>query len=188
VTTTLSDAIQAAKIREWDVHEQKLAAELKLHVPAPVLTADVLARVDIWAKWCASKRVRKCPGRPASVAAFLLEQNALGVSAQVEVSLLEAIEAIHNHHNLSNPCATPVVNAALDQIVKSVPPRWDKDERAEWARLPPLVREAISRREKERDAAVRRSQNAAAEVRKKRHNGADESVKYKEVENETHTQ
>jgi hypothetical protein len=163
VTATLSDAIQRAKILEWDAAEQKMAERFKLD--APVLSKDLLERHDLFAKWCTSKHVRKCPAKPATVAAFLLEQHALGASAQVVVAMLAAIEAIRQYHMLSNPCATAVVNAALDQIVKVEPPRsWNKDEKAEWAKLSPLVREAISRREKDRDRALRIAQNKAAKA------------------------
>jgi hypothetical protein len=51
--------------------------------------------------------------------------------------------------------------------------------------LPPDTREIISRREQQRDKALRRLQNEAA---KRRHNGADESVKHKEEVNETLSQ
>jgi hypothetical protein len=45
----------------------------------------------------------------------------------------------------------------------------------------------IAEREAQRDPAVRKAQNELAEA-KKRHNGADETVKHKEVENHDHSQ
>ena len=48
---------------------------------------------------------------------------------------------------------------------------------------PPDIRSTISRRMREVEIALRRAQNDAAEA-KKRHNGADETVKHKEVEND----
>jgi hypothetical protein len=159
--TDLANAIQRAKVAEWDAAEQQMAARFKLD--PLVLSKDLLERHDLWAKWCAGKHVRKCPARPQAVATFVLEQNALGASAQVVVAMVEAIDAIHQYHGLSSPCATRVVNVVLEQILKVEPPRsWGRDERAEWAKLPPLVREAITRRERDRDLALRRAQNKAA--------------------------
>jgi hypothetical protein len=81
--------------------------------------------------------------------------------------MLEAITALHDYHNLSNPCATRVVNLALEQIVHpEIPRSWTKDERAEWAKLPPPVRDAIARRENDRDRAVRRAQSELAELKR----------------------
>ena len=52
--------------------------------------------------------------------------------------------AAHDSHSLSNPTATAVVTAALDQIIKSEPPRgWPKEGRVQWAKLPPDIRLAI---------------------------------------------
>jgi hypothetical protein len=155
--------------------EQRVAERLKLDVPAPLLTQDVLGRFDIFANWCANKSVRKCPAKPHVVAAFILDQGDLGASTPVLVAMVEAIEAVHNHHSLSNPCATQIVNAALNRTVEIDPPRsWNAEEKGQWARLPARVREAISRTEQARDKGFRRAQNAAAE--KQRRNGADKTV------------
>jgi hypothetical protein len=183
----LAAQLEQAKIREriarWDANEQKLLQEHNL--PKAQLSSDTLARCDVWGKWCEARGVRKCPCKPWVVASYLLEQSANGVPAQVLVAMLEAISALHDYHNLSNPCATRVVNLALEQVVHpEIPRSWDKNERAEWARLPPPVRDAIARRENDRDKELRRLQARAAEA-KKRHNGADETVKHKEVEHET---
>jgi hypothetical protein len=104
VTVTLTDAIHAAKQREqiarWDAGEARLAAELKFDGPRPTLAKDVLERLDIFGKWCASKQVRKCPAKPATVAAFVLEQFGLGAHPQIIVAMVQAIEALHDYHGL----------------------------------------------------------------------------------------
>ena len=173
---TLSDAITQAKQREhiakWDEGERKLAAELR-----PVnaqITEDVVTRFSVFGKWCMAKSVRKLPAKPATVAAFVLEQRDLGATPQIILSLLAAIEAVHNSHSLSNPCATAIVDEALEEIVRSDPPRsWNRDEKAEWARLPPSVRDAVTRRENDRDKELRRLQS---ELAKLRHDSAAEPV------------
>lgn len=160
----LADAIEQAKIRDrvarWDANEQKLLQEPKLALPKTQLSADTLARCDIWGKWCEARGVRKCPCKPWVVASYLLEQSANGVPAQVLVAMLEAITALHDYHNLSNPTATRIVNLALEQVVHpEIPRSWNRNERAEWAKLPPPVRDAIARRENDRDKELRQLQN-----------------------------
>ena len=105
------------RFADWDAHEQEMAARFKLD--APVLSRIYWSGLIFLQSGVPARFVRKCPAKPAMVATFLLEQSALGASAQVVVAMLAAIEAIHQHHMLSNPCATAVVDAALDQIVKS---------------------------------------------------------------------
>jgi hypothetical protein len=90
------------------------------------------------------------------------------------MALLAAIEAAHDSHSLSNPTATAVVRQALDKIIKSEAPRsWDKEQKAEWAKLPPEIREAITMRENDRDAAVHRKMNDIAKLRKRLMSEAD---------------
>lgn len=117
--TGLANAIEQAKIRDriarWDQNEQQLLQGHNL--PKTQLSADTLARCDVWGKWCEARGVRKCPAKPWVIASYLAEQSANGVPAQNLVAMLEAITALHDYHNLSNPCATRVVNLALEQIV-----------------------------------------------------------------------
>jgi hypothetical protein len=174
---TLAEQLEQAKIRErmarWDANEQAL---LQGHdLPKAQLSADTLNRCDVWGKWCEARGVRKAPAKSWVVASYLVEQSANGVPAQVLVAMLEAISALHDYHNLSNPCATRVVNLALEQIVHpEIPRSWTREERAEWIKLPPPVRDAIGRRENDRDRAVRRAQTELAKL--KRHSDADESA------------
>jgi hypothetical protein len=173
---SLAQEIERAKQREqiakWDEGERKLAAELR-PVKVPI-TQDVVTRFSVFGKWCMARSVRKLPAKPTTVAAFCLEQRDLGAIPQIILALLAAIEAVHNSHSLSNPCATAIVDEALKEIVRSDPPRsWRADERAEWARLPPPVRDAITRREADRDREVRRVQSELARLR---HDSAVEPV------------
>ena len=167
----LADELQKAKQREqiakWDDGERRLS-EGFADIPRQQLSADFAARFHIFSEWAVAKQVRKCPAKPATVAAFILEHNALGVPPQQTIAILKAIEEQHDYHNLSNPTTTQVVRAAINQIIKVEPPRsWNKEEKAEWALLPPAVREAITRRESEREVALRRAQNKLADERKR---------------------
>jgi hypothetical protein len=173
VTESLTAALQRAKIQAWDEAEQRLAAELKLDVSAPVLSTDLLERWDRFAIWTASRGVRKCPARPATCAAYCLAQHEMGATAQAILAMLAAIEAIHDHHNLPNPVRTAIARAALGMIVKVDPPKsWPAADRVLFAQLDPAIRQIIADRERDRDRALRRLQNEAAESRKAATNGA----------------
>ena len=189
MTATLTDAIEAAKQREqiarWDAAEARLLDGFEFAPPKTSLSADVLARLDIWGKWTASKQVRKCPAKSHVVAKFVIEQSELGASPQIILALVDAIAQLHLYHELSNPTVTPWVHHALNMVVRTDPPRsWPREDRVLFATLDPAIRRIIADRERDRDRELRRLQNAAAEVRKKRHNGADETVKHKDDQNE----
>ncbi len=186
MTVSLADQIAAAKHREWAVNAQDMAARFNLDPLA--ISKEVLERHEAWARWCADRRVCSCPAQPAAVATFLLEQSALGASTEVVIATLKAIQTIHDFHNLSNPCATRLVNHVLEQIVTAETPNWNKDEKAAWAKLPMLVREAISRRERDRDRVLRTAQNRAAESRKAVTNGTAKSESVQSEGNENHGQ
>jgi hypothetical protein len=167
----LADEIEKAKQREqiaaWDRGEAELRNGLGLDIPKSQLSTDLLARMALFSEFCAERSCRKLPAKPHTVAAFVLDRASRGERVQVVLSLLAAIEAVHDNAGLSNPTKTQAVNAALATIVKAEPPRsWSKEERAEWARLPPGVRHAISRHEGDRDRELRRKQNEYAELKR----------------------
>ena len=177
MTVTLTDAIQAAKQREqiqkWDAGDAEVAAELPIKPSRPVLSADVVERFNRFSAFAASKSARKLPARPTTVAAFILDQNNLGVPVERIVSVLNAVQEVHDAHSLASPVACRITRAALELVVKTEPPRgWTKAEKADWALLPPDIRSIVSRRMRETEIALRRAQNEAAELRK-RHNGAE---------------
>ena len=189
MTATLTDAIEAAKQREqiarWDAGE----ARLKLDIPRPALAKDVLERLDIFGKWAASKSVRKCPAKPHVVAAFCIEQHEMGATAQVILSLLAAIEALHDYHSLSNPVRVAVVRAVLEQIVKIEPPRsWPAEDKVLFAQLDPAIRRIIAEREIERDRGLRRLQNKAAAERRQTAEPKFKSVKSEGIDTNGYSQ
>jgi hypothetical protein len=153
----------------FDNGERILASELPFEWKPPTLASDELTRVGRWLAWAREKCVRACPAKPSSVAAFVVHEHALGTPAQQIISLLEAIAKFHDHHNASCPCATSIVRTALDEIVIGVeaPRSWSKEEKIEWALLPPDIREVVARREQQRDTALRRKQNKLAEEKKR---------------------
>lgn len=67
---------------------------------------------------------------------------------------------------LADPGATTNVADPAQQPTIEPPRSWSKEEKAEFATYPPEAQEKIARREQERDTAIRRAQNEAAEQRK----------------------
>ncbi len=169
MTATLSEAIEQAKQREaiarWDAGEARLAAELPIR-PHPIeLSTDVRSCLDGFNRWAESKSARRAPAKPTTVAAFFLDQAALGASAQHLLAQADAIEKLHDKFGLANPVRTAVVREALDLIIKVDPPRsWPSEDKVLFATLDPVIRQIIAERERERDTAVRRAQNKAAKA------------------------
>jgi hypothetical protein len=177
----LARAKERQQLQEWQANEQKLAESLG-PIAKPDIGQDVRDRLAIFIAFCKSHNVRHCPARPATVAAFAKAEAANGRDPQGIVSLLAAVSALHDHHSLANPTATTVVGAALNQVIEIEPaPRsWRADEKSEWAKLPPDIRQAIARREEQRDQALRQAQNRLAEERKRLQSGADKPVQTNE--------
>jgi hypothetical protein len=160
---TLEQQLQHSRIAQWDANEQKLLQELTLAIPKTSLTPDVLGRIDLFGKWCEARGVRKCPVKPWVLATYLLEKSMEGIPAEPLLATLAAVADLHDYHGLSNPSATRVVNLVLEKILREVrQPRWSKDELIEWRHLPLPVRNAIARRENDRDQELRRLQNKVA--------------------------
>ena len=116
-------------------------------------------------EFCSKRAVRHCPARPAVVATYLADCAYRG--EEFALKTVEAIEALHEHHGLSSPIATRLVTVALDKIVTVEPPRWPKEDKILFARLPAGIKHRIAERETQRDNALRQSQNKLAEERHK---------------------
>jgi hypothetical protein len=173
----LADALEAAKqrarIERWDRGEATVASQLKLDVPAVELSPAIHEHFAVFTRWCEVRACRKCPSKPATIAAFVLEQKELGVPSQTIIERLEAIDAQHQHFGLPSSVHTRIVDAALERVLDIKPPRWNHSSRTEWAKLPPLVRAAITKREDQRDLALRHSQSKIARELELRQNMND---------------
>ena len=156
LSAEIARAKQLETIALYERHEAALAET----VARPTLTipdADQPVLIP-YAQWASQKRVRYCPAKPTTVAAFLAERAHLG--EQVALDTAAAIAPLHDVHGLSNPVATATVRDVLAAIVQTDPPRaWPKEDKARFAMLPADIKEIIARREHERDRALRRQQN-----------------------------
>jgi hypothetical protein len=74
------------------------------------------------------------------------------------------------------------VRAVLNDVVAVDPPRsWTKEEKAEFATFPIPAQKTISRREQDRERALRQRQNELAEERKRLQADADKSADKQET-------
>jgi hypothetical protein len=182
---TLAQQLQRSRILQWDANEQALLQKLNVSKPTP-LTADVLGRIDLFGKWCEARSVRKWPCKPWVLATYLLEKSAEGIPHEPLLATLAAVAALHDFHGLNQPTTARVVNLALEQILREErPPRsWNKDELIEWRLLPPPIRNAIARRENDRDNELRRLQSKVAKEMEllRQTNGPDKTVHNTETE------
>jgi len=174
LTAEIARAKQLETVAMYERNEAALAE--KVTRPVAALSEGDQPILIPFAQWATQNRVRYCPAKPTTVAAFIAERAHLG--EQVALDTAAAIARLHDVHGLSNPVATATVAAILDAIVKCDPPRsWPKEDKARFSLLPADIREVIGRRERERDRALRRQQNEL------RQGTAAESAKSKEATN-----
>jgi hypothetical protein len=151
----LDQAIAAA----FEANERKLAAQVPL--PAATLDPHQRALFSAFEHFCRSSGVRAIPAAPAVIACYLRACMAEGDAP----AAAEAIRIAHQAHGLPCPVSTHVVRSQLNELIEDKPPRsWRLEEQLLWAALPPEIRGIISRRERERDLALRRKQNELAEL------------------------
>ena len=176
---TLKEEIAAAYVRS----EEVLAAQVNAVIPAAEeLDETTIALLQPFIQFCSAAGVRSCPARPHAVCAWILSEAKRGTPADRILATLSAIEEWHDRSGFANPVTTSVTGFALDQVIKTEPPRsWTRLEQGMFRHLPPEIRAAISRREHEREKTMRRSQNEAADLRHKLKQVADN----KEPVNET---
>lgn len=177
----LADTIELARRREqaeaWSKGEAAVAAEVVLRAqlpPPPDLSEDDRKSLQPFVQWTTQKNARYCPAAPLTISAFVLAQAATGASTDKLLQQLDAIGRLHDRHNLANPCATWTARAALESVIQTDPPRsWTKAEQQAFVQLPSEVKAAISRREKDRERALRRTQNELAAMKRQNQTAPD---------------
>jgi hypothetical protein len=119
------------------------------------------------------------------VASYILYEDAVGIlPAQGILSVLTAIEQVHDLAGVANPVRCHLARLAIERIVRPDPPSgWSGERKADWALLPVEIREEISLRENQRNRALRQAQNRAAELRQSA-DSADKSISNKPSETE----
>jgi hypothetical protein len=169
----LADAIAAAHAQ----NEAKLAAQ----VPRYDLDDEAKTHLAPFIRWCAAAGVRHCPATPATVAAYIRAEAAIGIDPKKISQTCCAIIDLHDHHQLANPVESAPARAALtSQMLAAKAPRsWRKGEQEAFEQLPPEIKAAVAKREKDRDAELSRLQRELANL--KRHGGAKPAIEEKEI-------
>jgi hypothetical protein len=134
---------------------------------APELDPGDVELLKPWLTWCRDKSVRNVPAKVWCVAAYVLDRHKQGAPESEIFDELGALERLHDKWRLPNPVTTAIVSAVLDTIIKDPAPRsWTKQEQEDWPLLPPTIKAAIARRERERDTKLRQLQNEVAGLKK----------------------
>jgi hypothetical protein len=151
---TLAEQIELAHQQ----NEKRIASEVG--IPKLEQDTEALMLLRHWVEWAKQRGVRYMPCAPASAAAFIRAESAVGVPAERIVRTLEAIQAMHDNAGLANPIATAPVRAELSRILKLDGPRsWSRSERLLLATVPAEVRAVIERRSKADSDLIRKLQN-----------------------------
>lgn len=135
----------------------------------PLLTALAQARLreaPMFVKWCELNGVPACPAAPASVARFVTDCRALGMSR-----LWPAVQDISRMHvtlGLADPTLGGAAASAISAIAAVLPPRsWPGPFKQRFAALPYDIQVHLASHEAQRERALRRAQNDAASARQK---------------------
>jgi hypothetical protein len=168
----LAQAIRQVNEREIDANEMALA---QCFPPPPELSGDTKDRLTPFLMWCQQQRVRAVPAKVTTIAAYVTYQQDQGISRTTIAERLDAIESLHYAASIGNPCANPLVRTITAASTIEAPRSWgDKEARRLFAQLPVEIQAQVAAREQNREQALRRAQNEAAELRKLlRLNGTD---------------
>jgi hypothetical protein len=114
--------------------------------------------------WCALNGVQPLPASPADVARFAYAIADLGIDR-----VFEEIQHIGRSHyvvDLADPCLSVPVTSALNAISGIHPPRsWSGPLKVRFMTLPYDIQCEISRRETEREQALRQAQSDRADAK-----------------------
>ncbi|MBR0814926.1 hypothetical protein JQ544_25580 [Bradyrhizobium diazoefficiens] len=135
----------------------------------PLLTALAQARLreaPIFVRWCELNGVTACPASPSSVARFVTDCAALGMSR-----LWPAVQDISRMH-VSLGLADPTLGGAAANAISAVaaisaPRSWPASFKQRFTALPYDIQIHLAAHETQRERALRRAQNDAALARQK---------------------
>jgi hypothetical protein len=130
------------------------------------LTQARMLAAPMFAKWCELNGLSACPAAPAAVARFVADCAALGIER-----LWPAVQDISRMHaglGLADPTLGRVVADAVDRVARVSPPRsWPDDRKLQFKALPYDLQLYVATHEAQRDTAIRRAQNEAADARQR---------------------
>ena len=135
----------------------------------PVLAALTQARVraaPMFAKWCELYDVSPCPAAPAHVARFIADCAPLGIERLWPA--VQDISRLHVSAGFSDPTLGGAAAQAISDLAGIQPPRsWPADHKERFKSLPYDLQVYVAAHEAQREKALRRAQNEAADARQK---------------------
>ena len=132
-----------------------------------LIGARLQEETSAFGKWCIVRGVRSLPAMPAHVANFIADLAAAEKSIKQIWPLVQEISQAHVSRGFADPTAGGVVGDMINSVALIDRPRsWPATEDGRFKSLPYDVQSFLSHRESQRDTAVRRAQNEAADLRK----------------------
>lgn len=135
----------------------------------PVLAALAQARMraaPMFVKWCELHGLPPCPAAPALVTRFISDCAPLGIERLW--AAVQDISRLHVSIGLADPTLGGVAAAAVSELAGIQPPRgWPADQKQRFKSLPYDVQLYVASHEVQRERALRRAQNEAANARQK---------------------
>ncbi len=136
---------------------------------SPLLAALAQARrreAPMFTKWCELNGASACPAAPGDVARFVTDCAALGIER-----LWPAVQEISKMHvalGLADPTLGGFAAAAINAVANIAPPRsWPGEQKQRFRALPYDLQHYVAVHEAQRDKAIRRAQNEAANARQR---------------------
>jgi hypothetical protein len=160
MTNPVMQALVSARLSQLNKSEAHIAEQVDATLgPAPRDTH----RPQRFIRWAEAQALPWRPATPSAVAAFVLEHTKL------DVEELRLISLAHSIIGLPDPCGAWQVVAAISRLTKTrhLPRSWPREFQLQWDVLPEDIKQIIQTREEQRDRAVSRAQNEAADLRKK---------------------
>jgi hypothetical protein len=165
VTTPVLAALVNARAQEQAAEERGLTAKVLTHLGMTAPQGDK-SHWPVWQQWCDGRKIASLPALPAAVAVFALNNAALGDRLE---KVIASISIVHQDRGLADPTLSPVVTAALNQVLGPLEPPsgWPKARKADFDRLNREMQKFIVAHERQIVTEMRRAQNEAASAKRK---------------------
>ncbi|WKA30719.1 hypothetical protein [Bradyrhizobium roseum] len=134
----------------------------------PVLVALAQARMraaPMFVRWCELNGLSPCPAAPAHVVRFVADCAPLGI--ELLWPAIQDISRLHASVGLADPTLGGLVAEAIADLAGIDPPRsWPGDHKQRFKSLPYDLQVYVASHEAQREKALRRAQNEAANARR----------------------
>jgi hypothetical protein len=135
----------------------------------PVLAALAQARMraaPMFVKWCELNDLSPCPAAPVHIVRFVVDCAPLGIERLWPA--IQDISRLHVAVGLADPTLGGVAAEAISDLAGIDPPRsWPAGHKQRFKSLPYDLQVHVASHEAQREKALRRAQNEAANARQK---------------------